>query len=61
MSRASELQRRCDNIRMQLDFFRTSDPDRYRYTLRQLEILISLTHNRRKRAAFQNVLNEYSK
>lgn len=59
MSRDAELQRRCDNIRFQLDHFRTTDQERYRYTLWQLGILIRFTHNRRKCAAFQNILDEY--
>ena len=58
----TELQHRCDNIRMQLDHFRaTEQPGAYLETLTQLRILIRFTHNQRKRAAFQSILDEYSK
>ena len=53
------LRKRCDNIRMQLDHFRETDQERYQYTLHQLRILIRFTPNRRKRAAFQSILDEY--
>lgn len=54
------MKSRCDIIRMQLDHFRTTEqPERYQETLEQLRILISFTPNRRERAAYQNILDEY--
>lgn len=56
------MKSRCDNIRFQLDYFRaTEQTGAYLETLMQLRTLIRFTHNRRKRAAFQGILDEYEK
>ena len=58
----SELHFRRSNIRRQLDYFRvTEQPELYRHVMEQLSILISFTDNQRERAAYQSLLNEYSK
>lgn len=59
---SSKPRSRCDNIRFQLDhFLATEQPGVYRDTLRRLRILIRFTPNRRERAAYQNILDEYEK